>query len=520
MNYDCIPQSVDPVLNEFTKRTPKIQQFYQNMDFTKESIDKIINQEPHPQNQTTQLADIIQEEMAPFGITQSQQVNIDKLKNNHRVIIGGQQAGLLLSPQYILHKIYTIFILQKEVKEKYNYDAVPVFWIAGEDHDYEEVNHTYVYDKLHKRIKKVAYKPNLSVPMSIGFYEYDKQAMKKTFTEIIEMTGDSKPHKLLIDDIYKMIDTHKYWTELFQAIVHELFKDKGLLIINSHSPAIRQLEKPHFETMINKSTEIDQAFRDGQRQFNRETNSNPTIQTDTDTHLFINADTNRELTHSDTHDKETLLEMLNQNPTGFSNNVVTRPIMQEMLFNTLMFVGGGAEIKYWGEIHKVFDTLNIPMPILIKRMEFMYTTEAMTEHLKKYDLTINHDLANQVQDKTEKLINKEINGDVLTAINKIRQGLTELYGPLHDCIDPDKQNLVKSNEENQHKQLDYLERRYKLEQKRNVRTEINKLDSIVDQLFPLATLQERKYHMFVNTDKMWEIPPLSYTTDLILIKTR
>lgn len=517
MNYDCIQPKMDAVLEGFIARDASTQQFYQDLKYDQASIDKVTSRTPHAHTQ--ELADIIERDMAPFGLTKKQQENIDKLKNNHRVIIGGQQAGLLVSPQYILHKVYTIFILQKEVKEKYNYDAVPVFWIAGEDHDFEEVNHTYVYDKQHKRVKKIAYKPNLSVPMSVGFYEYDKKAMRKVFTDIIKITGDSKLHKLLIEDIYEMIDTHTYWTELFHAIVHALFKDEGLLIVNSHSKEIRDLEKPFFETMINESTEIDAAFRTGQNDFNVATSSSPTIVTDTDMHLFVNATTNRELVSSGTHAKANLLELLNESPYEFSNNVVTRPVMQEMLFNTLMFVGGGAEVKYWGEIHKVFEHLDIPMPIIIKRMEFMYTNESTMQYLKENHLSIDMDLPTQVANKKENIIKKEIDTDVLNAIHDIRSGIASLYVPLHNTIDAEKEKLVKSNEANQLKQLDYLERRYKLEQKRKVRNELNKLDAICDQLFPLSTLQERKYHMFENTGKMWEIPPLSYTTDLVLIKT-
>ena len=371
MNYDCIDLPMDEVLQKFIDRDSSIQEFYQHLEFNQNSIDAVTARQPHAH--TSALADIIEAEMAPFGLTEAQRENIDKLRNNHRVIIGGQQAGLLLSPQYILHKVYTILILQNEVKEKYDYDAVPVFWIAGEDHDFDEVNHTYVYDSHYKKVKKVAYKPNLNVPMSIGFYEYDKKAMRDTFTSIVRAVGDSKVKKPLIEDIFEMIEKYTYWTELFHAIVHAMFKDTGLLIVNSHSPQIRKLEIPMFEKLIDNSEAIDNAFREGQKKFNTDLNTTPTIETETDMHLFINSTTERELTSSIQHSKEELKKQLHDTPEIFSNNVVTRPIMQEMLFNTLMFVGGGAEVKYWGEINEVFKVLEIPMPIIIKRMEFITT---------------------------------------------------------------------------------------------------------------------------------------------------
>lgn len=517
MNYDCIDLPMDEVLQKFIDRDSSIQEFYQHLEFNQNSIDAVTARQPHAH--TSALADIIEAEMAPFGLTEAQRENIDKLRNNHRVIIGGQQAGLLLSPQYILHKVYTILILQNEVKEKYDYDAVPVFWIAGEDHDFDEVNHTYVYDSHYKKVKKVAYKPNLNVPMSIGFYEYDKKAMRDTFTSIVRAVGDSKVKKPLIEDIFEMIEKYTYWTELFHAIVHAMFKDTGLLIVNSHSPQIRKLEIPMFEKLIDNSEAIDNAFREGQKKFNTDLNTTPTIETETDMHLFINSTTERELTSSIQHSKEELKKQLHDTPEIFSNNVVTRPIMQEMLFNTLMFVGGGAEVKYWGEINEVFKVLEIPMPIIIKRMEFMYATKSLMQELKAYDLSINPNLPNHVEDKKEAIINQEVDSDVIKSINDIRNNIPELYAPLHACIDDASKRLSKKNESLQLQQLDYMERRYRLEQKRKVRSQLNKLDALVDYLYPTQVLQERKYHSLIFTTKPWEIPPLSYTTSLVLIET-
>ena len=517
MNYDCINLPTDELLQKFIERDSDIQEFYQRLAFDQESIDKVASRSPHPHTQV--LAEVIEAEMAPFGLTEAQHINIKKLKNNHRVIIGGQQAGLLLSPQYILHKIYTILILQKEVKDKYGYDAVPVFWIAGEDHDYDEVNHTYVYDSYHKKVKKIAYKPNLNVPMSIGFYEYDKQAMRDTFISIIKAVGDSKDKKPLINKIFEMIDDYTYWTELFHAIVHEMFKETGLLIINSHSPSVRALEIPMFKTLIDKSEEINTAFREGQQRFNNTFKVAPTIETETDMHLFINSTSNRELISSDQYSKSELKKHLHDKPESFSNNVVTRPIMQEMMFNTLMFVGGGAEVKYWGEIYKVFDVLDIPMPIIVKRMEFMYVTESLIDSMKNNDLSISSSLPSQVEDKKSAIVSEMIDNDVIDAINNIRTRIPELYAPLHECIDDVSKQLSVKNESLQLKQIDYLERRYMIEQKRKVRTQLNTLDSYTDILYPEGVLQERKYHALMLTTKPWEIPPLSYTTKLILIKT-
>ncbi|WP_256440497.1 bacillithiol biosynthesis BshC [Jeotgalicoccus sp. WY2] len=149
-----------------------IKQFYGGLSYDEKSIKEVLQRPVH--GHTAKLGSIIEADMSQYGISQEQQHNIELLKKGHKVVIAGQQAGLFMSPSYIIHKIISILVVV-EMKENHGYDAVPVFWIAGEDHDFEEVNHTHLYDTYHRRRIKVSYKPNLTVPMSVGFYNYDKK---------------------------------------------------------------------------------------------------------------------------------------------------------------------------------------------------------------------------------------------------------------------------------------------------------------------------------------------------------
>ena len=182
-------------------------------------------------------------------------------------MIAGQQAGLFMSPSYIIHKIISILVVTKEIKEKHDYDAVPVFWIAGEDHDFDEVNHTHVYDAYYKRRVKVSYKPNLSVPMSVGFYQYDKKAMTETLDKILSYIGDSEYTATLKEKVAQSIEQCTTWTELFHSLVHDTFKDDGLIIFNSHLTEARQLEVPILNKMFEKHKEIDQHLKPARRHF-------------------------------------------------------------------------------------------------------------------------------------------------------------------------------------------------------------------------------------------------------------
>ena len=527
MEIECMKFSKDNFIDKFNRQEEDVLKFYQNLSLNEKSIDQVLARPAH--DHTKELAEIIKDDMEKYGLSDAQEKNLELLADGHRVVIGGQQAGLFMSPAYIIHKIMSIIIVTKDMKEKYDYDAVPVFWVAGEDHDYEEINHTFVYDDMHRKKKKISYKPNLKVNMSVGFYEYDKQAMKDTLDKVIEVCGDRSDLKAVKDKVAGFIDEHTYWTELFHALVHDLFKDEGVLIFNSHTPEVRRFEKSMFRSMIESHEKIDEAFVSGQKHLVEAHDIPPTIHTDNDVHLFINAPTVRTLLeksggHFKAEDAEytedELLGLLEESPEIFSNNVVTRPLMQEMMFNTLIFLGGNVEVKYWGELHKVFEVMEVEMPIVLKRIEFEYLSPRLEKMMKKHELEFNPQFYDTVDELKRSMVADDVNADFINKIHDITKSAENSYKELHGINSQDfMTDIVESNFKHHLKQLDYLERRYRTEVKRYRRKELGDLNELQEKLLPDGGLHERMYHPWQYMTDFRDFPPLSYTTDLVIIKT-
>jgi len=527
MEIECKDFQQDRFTQRFNEGDESLLKYYQDLSYDKESIDSVLGRPVH--KHTEELAGIIQSEMSPYGLSRSQEDNIERLKKGQRVVIGGQQAGLFMSPAYIIHKIVTLLVLVAEIKEDHGYDAVPVFWIAGEDHDFEEVNHTYIYDSDHRRKRKISYKPNLTVPMSLGFYKYDKTEMKRVLDRITEGCGDSDFLNGKKDEVGRMIEENDYWTELFHALVHDTFKDEGLLIFNAHSKRARQLEIPMFERMIRSRGEIDAAFREGQAAFDSEADIGRMIETDTNVHLFTGSEYTRTLlTYEDGRfisdeapaDERELIGRLGETPETFSNNVVTRPLMQEMLFNTLIFAGGGAEVKYWGELHKVFETLDVPMPIVLKRMEIIHEDMRIEKLKDEHGLAFSAEMSDDIERIKEALIESHTDMSFLNEVEEIGERLARDYAGLEEKEERGQyRQLLESNMKMHRKQLDYLKRRYQLTVRRSLRRQLNDLDEVSEKLMPGGVLQERVYHPWVFQGQPPTFPTLSYTTQLTVIKT-
>ena len=326
--------------------------------------------------------------------------------------------------------------------------------------------------------------------------------------------------------IIEMIDRHEYWTDLFHALVHDAFKEEGLLIFNAHSSAVRALEVPMFTAMIDRHEEIDSAFRSGQKAFGTACNLPPIIETDTNVHLFTSSEENRTLlVHEDGRfatdggavSKEELLMRLEETPETFSNNVVTRPLMQEMLFNTLIFAGGGAEVKYWGELHAVFRDMDVPMPIVVKRMEIIHEDMSLRKLMDKYDLEVSARLHEDVEHRKKSLVEDATDASFLEEVDEIQERLESDYGAVGEAADRKNHlHLIDANLKAHRKQFDYLKRRYQLEVRRTLRHQLNDLEEVAERILPGGSLQERVYHpwMFPGIDPS----ALSYTTQLTIIK--
>ena len=168
-------------------------------------------------------------------------------------------------------------------------------------------------------------------------------------------------------------------------------KEHGVLLIDAQNDKLRQLEKPLLKQIVTNHSKINQVFRQTQEQ-TIASGLTQMIQTDTNVHLFLHEDGMRQLISKEdnlfklsksdiTYSEEELIELIETEPERFSNNVVTRPVMEEWLFNTVAFIGGPSEIKYWAELNNVFKLLNVEMPIVLPRMKMTYMMERTQNYL-------------------------------------------------------------------------------------------------------------------------------------------
>lgn len=536
---DCIKTLIDKqnsFIDRYTNQSEEILNFYDYKPGLQDEFDRRSDAPTNGREET--LANVIRNYMSDLTLTEAQETNIQNLSQGHKVVIGGQQAGLFTGPLYTFHKIISIIILAKEQSQKLNQPIIPVFWIAGEDHDFDEVNHTYAYDRITRQLNKIKYNTVEPPEKSVSEYVFDEELILKALDDMFKSIGEtnhSKDLKSLITQIVK--DAHS-WSDMFKYLTHEIFKEYGLLMIDAHHPRLREMEKPFFKQIVENYKQVDEAFRTTQNNF-AEVIQNRMILTDTNVHLFYEYSNKRQLIMADDNSfylskdsdvvfsKDELLQLIENYPERFSNNVVTRPLMEEYLFNTLSFIGGPSEIIYWGELKGVFNVLNIEMPIVTPRMRISYLTQETKKAIESYELDVNDILIDGVQSDKDKFIRAQASDEVLREIEKMKDIQTSFHHKLIDEIGDEYQNrqlIEKNNKIHQH-QYKYLLERYLLNVERENEISMRHFEIIENTLHPHHGLQERVWNPIqimnqfgIDVFSPSTYPPLCYTFEHITIE--
>lgn len=459
------------------------------------------------QNRTFQrqpLATVIQAYMEPFGISSRAQQHINELAKDAVAVVGGQQAGILTGPLYSLHKAITVILLAKKQRAELEIPVVPIFWIAGEDHDLNEINHVYTANK--GIAYKNQYKEQYIFKSMASETKYNQKQMTAFICAIFEKFGETAHTKALLDHVLHVVHQRTTFTELFTDLMNGLFQEEGLLFVDSAFPPLRQLESPYFAQFIHESASIAEAVYDTERQFDNAGYGMPIGATEEAAHLFYVHETGRLLLTRDADrfindsiglqlSKEELLQLANEQPSLLSNNVVTRPLMQDMVIPVLAFVGGPGEIAYWALLKKAFHQLDVKMPVLVPRMSITFVLPKVQRALKETGLTVEQVMAGEAAVEREQFLATVQDDRIEEWILDTERIIKRQYETVQQIGKEISNGLPTLIDKNLHyhiKQLQYVKKKFEEAILTKHESKVQLYLTIEEELDPEG-LQERKY---------------------------
>lgn len=433
------------------------------------------------------------------SISQATLSNLDLLKEPTTfTITTGHQLNLFTGPLYFLYKIYSTINLCEKLKEEYpSHNFVPIYWMATEDHDFDEINYFNFWNSEAKsNIEKIKW--NRSASGAVG--ELTTEGLEKLSEQLKKHLGESENAEELqkyFSDAYlknnNLADATRY-------LANTLFFNSGLVIVDGNDVELKKHFIPYAEKEITEKLSFKKVSETTERLTNlgypeqvhpREINLFYLKENlreriiEKDGKFYIN-DTDISFTQDE------ILKELNKNPERFSPNALLRPLYQEVVLPNLCYIGGGGELAYWFQLKDYFDEVEVPFPILLLRNSVLLAPKKLVEELKELDVPI-EDLFLSSNDLMTKQIRKISDIDIDFSRQKefLKQQFKDLF-ELAKKTDKSFIGAVAAQEKKQLNGLDKLEKRLLKAQKRKFSGELDGLKNIQNRLFPSGSLQERE----------------------------
>ena len=478
----CDYLAEDSTLNDFYGRFPKLENFKEQLEEKQLSFKS---------SSRKTLVKALQKQYENTNTSEATLNNISSLSEaNTFTLTTGHQLNLFTGPLYFLYKIFSVINLSEKLKEIYpDSNFVPIYWMATEDHDFDEINYFNLFGK------KLEWKRESGGAVGA----LSTEGLSEILKDLKNQLGESENAIKLATLFSEAYTKHENLADATRYLGNQLFSDYGLVILDGNDKALKEEFAPYVEQELLESKSHSEINRTSYR---LTTLGYPQQVYPREINLFYLAEGIRERIiekggkyfvndTSIVFSRDEILKELRENPENFSPNALLRPLYQEVILPNLCYVGGGGELAYWFQLKDYFKSVDIPFPILLLRNSvlLMYTKDS--EKLQKLDVTIEslflpkHELEAKY---TRQL--SEINID----FTKQKAHLIEQFKTLHSLAkqtDASFEGAVAAQEKKQLNGLAYLEKRLLTAQKRKHAGQLKRLTAIQSLLFPKQSLQER-----------------------------
>ncbi|HLQ84172.1 MAG TPA: bacillithiol biosynthesis cysteine-adding enzyme BshC [Pseudogracilibacillus sp.] len=519
MKIDPIHLKYNRFIRDYRQQTDQMKAYFEYNPFS--SFEKRLDYLDKNEYQRKELVEVLLEMNKNWGADTAVHQNIKRLESkNSVVVIGGQQAGLLTGPLYSINKIISIIKLAKQEEEKLKRPVVPVFWIAGEDHDFDEINHVNI--KTETGLKKHTVQQIPEFKQSISEINIDSKKAGKWLADIYLELNESYYSKVVYQDLLDMLKQSKTYVDFFAKLINKLFENTGLVLVDSGNRLLRKLETKYFMTLIENQELIAKSVFESLRSLH-ENNYSISLDADKDDgHLFFHDNHGERIllkkTNSDLWEGKNqeinlstaeLVEIAKHSPHRLSNNVVTRPLMQEWLFPTLAFVGGYGEISYWASLKGAFKEVGLEMPPVVPRYSITYIPQTLDKILEKNNINLTEAINQGVNHLKLNWLSNQTNAPIELLVREMNKSIKELHLPLQEVaadLGEDLKQLAETNLNKIYETTEFLEKRLLREINHKYKKQIDEYDLITSYLYPDNGLQERVFNplLFIN-DNGFEI---------------
>lgn len=502
MKAQCLPFGQIPhttrLFADFLSWSPKVQPFYSRPPAFSEWFKDETTRINYDAARRERVATILGQQNKAWGASDATLQNIQRFRAGAFAAVTGQQVGLFGGPLFSLFKALSSVKLAERATAA-GIDCVPVFWLATQDHDLEEVNQVSIPgpEAQLKRFSAVtqgpAGAPVAAIKLGAG--------IETTINQMAELLGDSEAVGLLRDS-YRPGEA---FGNAFAKLFSKLLGDWGVILLDASDPDVGAVAAPMHSAAIERAAELNGKLLTRNKELEAAGYAPQVKVTPTSTVLFVTENgvrtpLQREASGDDFmlgHNKITksdLLQRLESKPGDFSANVLLRPVVQDYLLPTLAYTGGAAETAYFAQVSVVYQALANRTTPIIPRFSATIIEPKIKSLLEKYGLQF-PDILRGPEWVREYLASQNLPQELNTAFDDAIAASTKSLANIQELLGRLDKTLIEAATNASSKishQLESLRSRAARAELRHSEIVVRHADILSRALYPEKSLQERQ----------------------------
>ncbi len=379
------------LFRDFNENFTKVKSFFAHPPDLK-AVGSYAKKLDFPHDRRLTVAGILRDQNLRYGHSAETEANLKRLEEGAVAVVSGQQVGLFSGPAYAIYKALSVMETARHLSHE-SISAVPIFWMATEDHDVDEVRHTtwFADGKLSRlELPKPAEDavPVGTIPLGDGIVELVEQA-------IAQLSGPAAAQVAeILHSSYTRIDTY---ASAFGKLFARLFGDHGLILLDPLDARLHRVAAPVLrQALEERDTLNDLLLRRGKELESAGYEAQVKV-TSRSTLLFSLTGGKRQVITAangsfncggESCPREKAPHCVDADPENFSPNALFRPVVQDYLLPTVAYFGGPAELSYFAQSQVLYAKMLGRMPVILPRADFTLVDPKGERILKKYGLNV------------------------------------------------------------------------------------------------------------------------------------
>jgi len=401
MTAMCIPYTRVPhssaLLTDYLYHYDRVSQFYNGSPYDPASYPKVAAQRRGFEGTRREIAEILARQNSDFGCSEPTLANIQRLgEPGTFAVVTGQQVGLFSGPAFTLYKALTTVRLAQSLSDQ-GLPCVPIFWLATEDHDLAEVAEAATFDEEYDLIplRDPGDRPSPRSPVGQVRHTAEVSAALHQLETVLPV---GEPRSRLLQDLRECYEPGVKWGHSFAKFMTRLFGRWGVILIDPLDESVHQLSAGVYQRALGRASELGAQILDRSHALVQHGYHAQVHVVEDSTLVFVARHGDRVPLHQrdgklfiDGNTEVSLAKLqswLAERPLDFSPNVLLRPLIQDTLLPTLVYVAGPSELAYLGQAQVLYQAFGRPHPVVFPRAAFTLLDWRTDRLMEKYRLSL------------------------------------------------------------------------------------------------------------------------------------